>query len=283
MPRYSHVSSDKDSTRDYLQEIGRIKLLTGKEEIALSRLARKGDQDAHKKLVQANLRLVVSVAKQFHGRGLPFQDLIQEGSVGLLTAATKFDPERGYKFSTYATWWIRQSISRALQDKSRTIRMPVHVQEASYRLKKVAAKLHKKLERMPSVDELAKETGLKPIQISKTLKAEKQLYSLDQAVGHEGDAELQDFIVDKNSDAAEKIAEENLLNRKVLQAISILKPQEQTVIKLRFGLEDGIPKTLEDIGNMMSLTRERIRQIELSAKKKLKKSLQFSKIKAFLD
>lgn len=283
MPRFDYVASDTDSTHDYLREIGRIKLLTGKEEIALSRLARQGDKDAFKQLVQANLRLVVSVAKQFRGRGLPFQDLIQEGSMGLLKAATKFDPERGYKFSTYATWWIRQAISRALQDKSRTIRMPVHVQEASYRIKKAAAKLHKELERMPSIEELADRTGLKPIQIGKILKAEKILLSLDQEIGHEGDAELKDFIADQASDAPEKTAEEDLLKRRVLEAIAILKPQEQTVIKMRFGLEDGIPKTLEEIGNSMSLTRERIRQIELSAKKKLKRSCRFSKMQAFLD
>ena len=283
IPRYGYVLSKTDSTNDYLKEIGRIRLLTGKEEIALSKRFRKGDEDAYKQLVQANLRLVVSVAKQFRGRGLPFQDLIQEGSIGLLKAAKKFDPERGYKFSTYATWWIRQSISRAIQDKSRTIRMPVHIQEASYRLRKAIARLYKTLERMPSVEELARETGMKSVQIKNTLKADKTMLSLDQEIAPDSDAELKDFIADQNSDAPEKIAEEELLKRRVLEAISKLKPQEQTVIKLRFGLEDGIPRTLEDIGNGMNLTRERIRQIELTAKKKLKRSGQFSKMRAFLN
>lgn len=283
IPRYGYVLNKTDSTNDYLKEIGRVRLLTGKEEIALSRLSRQGDLEAHKKLVQANLRLVVSVAKQFRGRGLPFQDIIQEGSIGLLKAAEKFDPERGYKFSTYATWWIRQSISRAIQDKSRTIRMPVHVQEASYQLKKAIAKLYKTLERMPSVDELVKETGLTSARIKSTLKAEKTMLSLDQEIAPNSDVELKDFIADKNSDAPEKIAEEDLLKMRVLESLAILKPQEQAVIRLRFGLDDGIPRTLEDIGNGMNLTRERIRQIEVTAKNKLKRSHKFSKMKAFLN
>lgn len=272
-----------DSTSVYLKEIGRHKLLSGTEEITLSRMARDGDQDARRKLVQANLRLVVSVAKQYRGRGLPFQDLIQEGSIGLMKASEKFDPERGYKFSTYATWWIRQAISRALQDKSRTIRMPVHVQENASRLRKSVAKLHKLLERMPTVDELALESGLKKSQVEKTLKAEKQLLSLDQEIGKDKEADLKDFIEDTDTVSPEVSTEEQLLKRRLFAILDDLKPQEQFVLKMRYGLEDGMPRTLDYIGKKLDLSRERIRQIESSAKKKLKKNKDFLRMQDFLN
>ncbi len=272
-----------DSTSVYLKEIGRHKLLNGTEEITLSRMARDGDQDARRKLVQANLRLVVSVAKQYRGRGLPFQDLIQEGSIGLMKASEKFDPERGYKFSTYATWWIRQAITRALQDKSRTIRMPVHVQENASRLRKSVAKLHKQLERMPTVDELALESGLKKSQVEKTLKAEKQLLSLDQEIGKDKEADLKDFIEDTDTVSPEVTTEEQLLKRRLFAILGDLKPQEQFVLTMRYGLEDGMPRTLDYIGKKLNLSRERIRQIESSAKKKLKKNKDFLRMQDFLN
>ncbi|MBZ0189400.1 MAG: sigma-70 family RNA polymerase sigma factor [Candidatus Obscuribacterales bacterium] len=268
--RPAQLAEEIDSTKVYLQEIGRHKLLTGPEEICLSRAARAGDANSRRKLVQANLRLVVSIAKRFRGRGLEFQDLIQEGSFGLIRAAEKFDPERGYKFSTYATWWIRQAITRAIQDKSRAIRLPVHVQECSNKLKKVIAGLYLKHGDMPNIDEIARISGMEEGKVASVLKSEKMLVSLSEPLKDQKDREFHELIPDPKATRPEEIVEETLLRETVNRALLQLKPHESQVLKMRFGIDDGIPRPLGYCATRLGFSREGIRQIMKRGIKKLK-------------
>lgn len=260
----------EDSCSVFLKELGKHKLLTGKEEIQLSRAMKKGDQMARRKLINANLRLVVSIAKRYKSHGLSFQDLIQEGSMGLIRAADKFDPEKGFKFSTYATWWIKQSITRALADKSRAVRLPVHMNEAVNRLRRVLASLNFELGRKPSLDEISQASGLEIDKLKQVLFAEKKLVSLDATVGEDTDTPFSHFIEDEKSPAPEEVALKQLLADKVGKSVEKLSEAEQEVIKLRFGLKTGVPRTLQECGQILNLSRERVRQIESKAMRKLR-------------
>lgn len=274
---------EEDSTKTYLREIGRHKLLTGREEIELARAAKLGDERSRKKLIQANLRLVVSIARKYINRGLTFQDLIQEGSLGLIRAVEKFDPEKGFKFSTYATWWIRQAITRALADKSRAIRVPVHMNERLSKLRKVIRQLRETLGRAPDLDELCTATGLTKDKLQQVLGASKNLLSLD-AVYREGfDATLGEMLEDESSRQPEETASEVLLSRDVNTMLSQLAQQERDVITLRFGLKGGQPLTLEESGKRLGYSRERVRQIEFKAMKKLRNNTRVSGLKEYLS
>jgi RNA polymerase primary sigma factor len=274
---------EEDSTKTYLREIGRHKLLTGREEIELARSAKTGDDRARQRLIRANLRLVVSIARKYINRGLTFQDLIQEGSLGLIRAVEKFDPEKGFKFSTYATWWIRQAITRSLADKSRAIRVPVHMNERLSKLRKVIRQLREKLGRAPDLDELCTATGLTKDKLQQVLGASKNLLSLD-AVYREGfDSTLGEMLEDESSRQPEEAASEMLLSRDVSTMLSQLAPQERDVITLRFGLKGGQPLTLEESGRRLGYSRERVRQIEFKAMKKLRNSTRVSGLKEYLS
>lgn len=262
----------EDSCTTYLKEIGRHKLLTGKEEIQLSRAMKAGDDIARRKLINANLRLVVSIAKRYTNRGLSFQDLIQEGSMGLIRAADKFDPEKGYKFSTYATWWIKQAITRALADKSRAVRIPVHMNEAINRVRKVVRTLAIEFGRKPSIDEIANASGLEMSKLTQVLAAEKHLVSLDAPVGEDSDTPFSHFIEDDKSPPPDEFAGKRLLSLNIEQALSKLNRFEQDVIRLRFGLQTGVPLTLQECGQILSLSRERVRQLEARAIRKLREN-----------
>jgi RNA polymerase primary sigma factor len=274
---------EEDSTKTYLREIGRHKLLTGREEIELARAAKTGDERARQRLIQANLRLVVSIARKYINRGLTFQDLIQEGSLGLIRAVEKFDPEKGFKFSTYATWWIRQAITRALADKSRAIRVPVHMNERLSKLRKVIRQLREKLGRAPDLDELCVATGMTKDKLQQVLGASKNLLSLD-AVYREGfDSTLGEMLEDESSRQPEVTASEMLLSRDVNTMLSQLAPQERDVITLRFGLKGGEPLTLEESGKRLGYSRERVRQIEFKAMKKLRNNVRTAGLKEYLS
>lgn len=282
VPEFTWVA-DEDSTSLYLREIGRTRLLSGKEEIELARALRNGDEIARRRLVQANLRLVVSVAKRYRNRGFPFQDLIQEGSIGLMKAAEKFDPERGYKFSTYATWWIRQTITRAIHDKAQTIRLPVHVQERLSKIRRAIGKLREKLRRRPTVEEIAKEAELEIEMVKNALGAESQLISLDKTVGEDEDTAILDLLEDTSQPPADQKAEIAILRRKLNEAVSRLKPQEKDVIEMRFGLDDGTGRSLEYCSHILNVSKERIRQIEKKALMKLRNDSQFSAFRNFFN
>lgn len=273
----------EDSVQTYLRSIGRVKLLSAKEEIELARRITRGDQLAKKRLVQANLRLVVSVAKKYQNRGLPFLDLIQEGNLGLIRAAEKFDPERGYKFSTYATWWIRQGITRALADKSRTIRVPVHMVETINNLRKVTRKLSQELGRRPSIEELAKEMKCSITKVKEVLAANRTPMSLDTPLGEEDDNSLSDLVEDESSKAPEDSTAAALLARDVKGVLASLTPREREIIILRFGLKDGNQRTLEQVGKLVGITRERTRQIELKALRSLRTSDRTEKLRDYLS
>jgi RNA polymerase primary sigma factor len=273
----------EDPVQLYLRSIGRIKLLTATEEIELARRIVTGDMLAKKRLVQSNLRLVVSVAKKYQGRGLPFLDLIQEGNVGLIRASEKFDAERGYKFSTYATWWIRQGITRALADKSRTIRVPVHMVETINNLRKVTRKLSQEFGRRPSLEELAKGMGVSVPKVKDILTANRLPLSLDTPYGEDDDNSLAELVEDENSSRPEDLTEAALLADDIRGVLSMLTPRERDVLVLRFGLNDGKQRTLEQVGKLVGITRERTRQIEMKALRALRQSKASGRLKDYLN
>ena len=265
----------EDPVRLYLREIGRIKLLSTAEEIELAKKIVEGESKAaaiaKRKLVQANLRLVVSIAKKYVGRGMLFLDLIQEGNLGLIRAAEKFDHERGFKFSTYATWWIRQAITRAIADQARTIRIPVHMVETINKLKKVTRRLAQELSRKPTEDELAVEMGVSIPKLREIVKIAQEPLSLETPIGKEEDSRLGDFIEDTAADAPIKTVASELLREDLAEVLCTLSARERDVLRLRFGMDDGRQRTLEEVGQLFGVTRERIRQIESRALGKLKK------------
>ena len=272
-----------DPVKTYLKEIGRVPLLTAQQEADLARAAQAGDEDARRRLSEANLRLVVSVAKRYAGRGLPFLDLIQEGNLGLMKAAEKFEPDRGFKFSTYATWWIRQSITRAIADQGRTIRIPVHLVESINRVKKTAGELLRKNGREPTAEELAVRLDMEPDRIRELLQLAQDPISLETPVGEEEDAHLEDFIQDEEAGIPADEAGRQLLRRELLGVVKSLTPREERVITLRFGLEDGRARTLEELGREFNVTRERVRQIEAKALRKLRHPSRAKRLRDYLD
>lgn len=259
-----------DSLKAYLKEIGRHKLLSAREEIELTRLMKEGDKEARRRLIQANLRLVVSIARRYQNRGLSFQDLIQEGSLGLIRAVEKFDPERGFKFSTYATWWIRQGVTRALADKGRTIRVPVHVNEVVAKLRRVARSFRMENSRSPTMEELAREAQLPLSKVLLAVSLCQQLQSLDNLVAFDSDMVLGDLIADSRSQKPEDLASDKVLKEKCDQLLAKLSDLERAVIQLRFGLGNACGLTLQEAARQLNLSRERVRQIQLSALAKLK-------------
>ena len=274
-----------DSVRLYLREIGKIPLLSLEEEQVLAKKAAKGNKKAKDKMVEANMRLVVSIAKRYSGRGLDFLDLIQEGNTGLLRAVEKFDPEKGFKFSTYATWWIRQAITRAIADQARTIRIPVHMVETINKVMRVTRKLTQELNREPTVEEIAKEMDMDPEKVEYVMKIKQDIASLDQSVGRDGDDEdsvLGDFVEDEERASPEDSAASQILKEQLAEIISTLSEREQKIIKLRFGIGGGRPHTLEEVGAEFSVTRERIRQIEAKALSKLRKHKDTKKLHEYL-
>ncbi|MDO8513017.1 MAG: RNA polymerase sigma factor RpoD [bacterium] len=271
-----------DSVRMYLREIGRISLLNSEDEIRLAKRIAQGDETAKKRLAEANLRLVVSIAKKYIGRGLSLLDLIQEGNTGLLRAVEKFDYHKGYKFSTYATWWIRQAITRAIADQARTIRIPVHMVETINRLIRVQRQLVQDLGREPLPEEIAAEMGIEVDKVENILKISQETVSLEAPVGEEEDSRLGDFLEDKDSLSPEESAIYQLLKGHITEFLHYLSPREQRILKMRFGLEDGKTHTLEEVGKEFGVTRERIRQIEAKALQKLKKHEDSSRLKDYL-
>ena len=276
------VDVTDDSVRMYLREIGRISLLKAPEEIQLAKRIEAGDEIAKKKLAEANLRLVVSIAKKYIGRGLTLLDLIQEGNTGLLRAVEKFDWRKGYKFSTYATWWIRQAITRAIADQARTIRIPVHMVETINKLVKVQRQLVQDLGREPMSEEIAAEMGIDVSKVEHILKISQETVSLEAPVGEEEDSRLADFIEDKEALSPEEAAIYQLMKGHIKESMQFLSPREQKILKMRFGLEDGRTHTLEEVGQEFGVTRERIRQIEAKALQKLKKHKEAKRLKDYL-
>ena len=272
-----------DPVKAYLKEIGQVPLLSAEEEQTLARAARAGDADARRRLSEANLRLVVSVAKRYAGRGLPFLDLIQEGNLGLMKAAEKFEPDRGFKFSTYATWWIRQSITRAIADQGRTIRIPVHLVEHINRVRKTAGELLRKNGREPTAEEIAVRLEMEPDRVRELLQLAQEPVSLETPVGEEEDAHLEDFIQDEEAGIPVDEAGRQLLRRELMSVLKSLTPREELVITLRFGLDDGRPRTLEELGKEFNVTRERIRQIEAKALRKLRHPSRAKRLRDYLE
>ena len=272
-----------DPVKAYLKEIGQVPLLSAEEEQTLARAARAGDADARRRLSEANLRLVVSVAKHYAGRGLPFLDLIQEGNLGLMKAAEKFEPDRGFKFSTYATWWIRQSITRAIADQGRTIRIPVHLVEHINRVRKTAGELLRKNGREPTAEEIAVRLEMEPDRVRELLQLAQEPVSLETPVGEEEDAHLEDFIQDEEAGIPVDEAGRQLLRRELMSVLKSLTPREERVITLRFGLDDGRPRTLEELGKEFNVTRERIRQIEAKALRKLRHPSRAKRLRDYLE
>ena len=272
-----------DPVKTYLKEIGQVPLLSAEEEQTLARAARAGDADARRRLSEANLRLVVSVAKRYAGRGLPFLDLIQEGNLGLMKAAEKFEPDRGFKFSTYATWWIRQSITRAIADQGRTIRIPVHLVEHINRVRKTAGELLRKNGREPTAEEIAVRLEMEPDRVRELLQLAQEPVSLETPVGEEEDAHLEDFIQDEEAGIPVDEAGRQLLRQELMSVLKSLTPREERVITLRFGLDDGQPRTLEELGKEFNVTRERIRQIEAKALRKLRHPSRAKRLRDYLE
>jgi RNA polymerase primary sigma factor len=271
-----------DSVRMYLREIGKVPLLVGIEEKALAKRVAWGDEVAKRKLSRANLRLVVSIAKKYIGRGLSFLDLIQEGNIGLMRAVEKFDWKRGYKFSTYATWWIRQAITRAIADQARTIRIPVHMVETINKIHKAQRLLVQELGREPLPEEIAAEIGLEPDKIEQILKMTQETVSLESPVGEEGESNLGDFIADTQAITPEDSTATQLLREQVKDILKFLTPREQKILRMRFGLEDGETHTLEEVGREFGVTRERVRQIEAKALEKLREMKIHHQLKEYL-
>ena len=261
-----------DSVRMYLREIGRIALLTNEEEVKLAKRIEKGDIAAKRKLAESNLRLVVSIAKKYIGRGLSLLDLIQEGNAGLLRAVDKFDYKKGFKFSTYATWWIRQAITRAIADQARTIRIPVHMIETINKLIRIQRQLVQDLGREPTPEEIAQELGIDVEKVEHIIKISQETVSLEAPVGEEEDSKLGDFIEDEKHISPEESTSQQLLKDKIKEFLGSLSPREQRILRMRFGLDDGRTHTLEEVGQEFGVTRERIRQIEAKALSKLKKT-----------
>ena len=271
-----------DPVRMYLKEIGRIPLLTPDEELALSERINNNDEDAKRILAESNLRLVVSIAKRYVGRGLLFLDLIQEGNIGLMKAVDKFDSNRGYKFSTYATWWIRQAITRALADQARTIRVPVHMVETINKMARIQRQMTLELNREPSDEEIAKKMGISVDRVREVMKISQDPVSLETPIGEEDDSHLGDFIKDESSLSPEEYATNEILKEEIKSVLSTLQPREQQVLELRFGLIDGTSYTLEEVGKRFNVTRERIRQIEAKALRKLRHPSRAKKLKDFM-
>ena len=272
-----------DPVRMYLKEIGKVPLLSAEEEVELAIKMSEGDEEAKKRLAEANLRLVVSIAKKYVGRGMLFLDLIQEGNLGLIKAVEKFDYKKGFKFSTYATWWIRQAITRAIADQARTIRIPVHMVETINRLIKVQRQLLQELGREPSVEEIAQKMELPEERVREIIKISQEPVSLETPIGEEEDSHLGDFIQDDNVPVPAEAAAYILLKEQLLDVIGTLTERERKVLVLRFGLEDGRPRTLEEVGREFEVTRERIRQIEAKALRKLRHPSRSKKLKDFLE
>ena len=275
--------SIEDPVRMYLKEIGKVSLLTADEEIELAKRMEQGDEEAKKRLAEANLRLVVSIAKRYVGRGMLFLDLIQEGNLGLIKAVEKFDYHKGYKFSTYATWWIRQAITRAIADQARTIRIPVHMVETINKLIRVSRQLLQELGREPSPEEIAKEMDMSVDRVREILKISQEPVSLETPIGEEEDSHLGDFIQDDNVPVPADAAAFTLLKEQLVEVLSTLTDREQKVLRLRFGLDDGRARTLEEVGKEFNVTRERIRQIEAKALRKLRHPSRSRKLKDYLD
>ena len=275
--------SIEDPVRMYLKEIGKVPLLTAEEEIELAKRMELGDQEAKKRLAEANLRLVVSIAKRYVGRGMLFLDLIQEGNLGLIKAVEKFDYRKGYKFSTYATWWIRQAITRAIADQARTIRIPVHMVKTINKLIRVSRQLLQELGREPTPEEIAEEMNMPVDRVREILKISQEPVSLETPIGEEEDSHLGDFIQDDNVPVPADAAAFTLLKEQLVEVLSTLTDREQKVLRLRFGLDDGRARTLEEVGKEFNVTRERIRQIEAKALRKLRHPSRSRKLKDYLD
>ena len=275
------ISTD-DPVRMYLKEIGKVPLLTADEEIELAKRMEEGDEDAKRKLAEANLRLVVSIAKRYVGRGMLFLDLIQEGNLGLIKAVEKFDYRKGYKFSTYATWWIRQAITRAIADQARTIRIPVHMVETINKLIRVSRQLLQEYGREPQPEEIAREMGISEEKVREIIKIAQEPVSLETPIGEEEDSHLGDFIPDDEAPAPAEAAAFTLLREQLMSVLSTLTPREEKVLRLRFGLDDGRARTLEEVGKEFKVTRERIRQIEAKALRKIRHPSRSKKLKDFL-
>ena len=272
-----------DPVRMYLKEIGKVPLLSPDEEIELAKKIELGDEEAKKKLAESNLRLVVSIAKRYAGRGMQLLDLIQEGNLGLIKAVEKFDYRKGYKFSTYATWWIRQAITRAIADQARTIRIPVHMVETINRLVRTQRQLVQKLGREATPEELAKELNMPVERVREIMKISQDPVSLETPIGEEEDSHLGDFIQDNNVEVPADAATYTLLHEQLMDVLSTLTEREQKVLRLRFGLDDGRPRTLEEVGRQFNVTRERIRQIEAKALRKLRHPSRSKILKDYLD
>ena len=275
--------STDDPVRMYLKEIGKVPLLSAAEEIEIAKRMADGDQDAKKQLAEANLRLVVSVAKRYVGRGMLFLDLIQEGNLGLIKAVEKFDYRKGYKFSTYATWWIRQAITRAIADQARTIRIPVHMVETINKLIRVNRQLLQEYGREPRPDEIAREMGISEEKVREIIKVAQEPVSLETPIGEEEDSHLGDFLEDDKTPPPSQIVAESMMKQTLSDVLHMLTPREEQVIRMRYGLDDGQQRTLEEVGKEFNVTRERIRQIEVKALRKIKRPNMSKNLVDYMD